>query len=228
MEEKEKLITVTGKGSIHVVPDVTRLEISLVSIHDNYVEAYAQAKENTDKLNGIMSELSLPKTLPKTIRLDIEKKTQNEYDKYNHYKGEKFLGFELDHRVKIDLGMDNVLLNSVIKKVGKDLKQAEINIGYTVKDPRPSELKMLERAVKDAKEKAAIMAKACGCKLGLVKSIDYSEHEIHIYSQARQIHGADEAACCEPESLDITPNDLSVSDSVTVVWYLSNDVKKSE
>lgn len=228
MEEKEKLITVTGKGSIHVVPDVTRLEISLVSIHDNYEEAYAQAKENTDKLNGIMSELSLPKTLPKTIRLDIEKKTQSEYDKYNHYKGEKFLGFELDHRVKIDLGMDNVLINSVIKLIGKELKQAEINIGYTVKDPRPSELKMLERAVKDAKEKASIMAKACGCKLGLVKSIDYSEHEIHIYSQARQIHGADEAACCEPESLDITPDDLSVSDSVTVVWYLSNDVKKSE
>ena len=54
------------------------------------------------------------------------------------------------------------------------LKQAEISIGYTVRDPRPSQLKMLERAVKDAKEKATIMAKACDCKLGLVKEIDYS------------------------------------------------------
>lgn len=223
---EEKLITVTGKGNIHVVPDVTRLELSLVSLHDTYEDTYAQAKSNTDKLTGIMNELSLPKTLPKTIRLDIEKKTQSEYDKYNHYKGEKFLGFELDHHVKIDIGMDNVLLNSIIKLIGKNLKQAEINIGYTVKDPRPSELKMLERAVKDAKEKASVMAAAAGCKLGLVKDIDYSEHEIHIYSQARQIHDAKEAACCEPESLDITPDDLSVSDSVTVVWYLSNDVKK--
>ena len=133
-------------------------------------------------------------------------------------------GYELDHRVKMDLGMDNVLLNSIIKLIGKHLKQAEIELGYTVKDPRPVQLKMLERAVKDAKEKAEIMAKACGCKLGLVKSIDSSDQELHIYSQARTLHEPDEAVCSTPESLDITPEDLSASDEVTVVWYLSDDV----
>lgn len=227
MEEKEKLITVTGKGSLHVVPDVTRIDLSLNSLHDTYEEAYAQAKTDTAKLTKIMTRLKLPTTLPKTIRLDIEKKIETEYDRFHDYKGEKFLGFELDHRVKIDLGIDNVLLSKLIKLIGTDLKQAEIRIGYAVRDPRPSELKMLERAVKDAREKAGIMAEACGCHLGLVKSIDYSQHEIHIYSQARLIHDAEEAACSEPETLDITPDDLSVSDTVTVVWYLSNGTKKA-
>lgn len=226
MEETEKLITVTGKGSVHVLPDVTRLHVSLVSIHDTYDEAYAQAKSNTDSLTKIMNEVGIDPKRPKTISLDIEKKTKSEYDRYNNFKGEKFLGFQLDHEVKIDLGMDNVLLNKIIKLIGQHLKQAEIEIGYTVKDPRPTQLKMLERAVKDAKEKATIMAKACGCKLGLVKNIDYSEHELHIYSQARQFHDADEACGSTPESLDITPDDLSVSDGVTCVWYLSNDVHK--
>lgn len=32
----EKLITVTGKGAIHVVPDVTRVELTLQSIHDTW------------------------------------------------------------------------------------------------------------------------------------------------------------------------------------------------
>ena len=40
------------------------------------------------------------------------------------------------------------------------------------------------------------------------------------------IHGADEALCCNEESLDITPEDLAVSDDVTVVWYLSNNTKE--
>ena len=222
----EKLITVTGKGTIHVVPDVTRVELTLQSIHDTYEEAYAQAKSNTERLSQIMKEVSLDVTLPKTIRLDIDKKTQNEYDKFGNFKSKKFLGFELDHKVRIDLGMDNVLLNNIIKRIGKMLKQAEISIGYTVRDPRPSQLKMLERAVKDAKEKATIMAKACDCKLGLVKEINYSVQELHVYSQARMIHGADEALCCNEESLDITPADLSVSDDVTVVWYLSNNTKE--
>ncbi len=224
----EKIITVTGKGAIHVVPDVTRLEITLQSIHDSYEDAYNQAKANTEKLGNVMSEVKLDTKLPKTIRLDIDKKTVSEYDRNNHYTGEKFLGFALNHRVKIDLGMDNVLLNSIVKLIGQSLKQAEIKIGYTVRDSRPSQLKMLERAVKDAKEKAEIMAASCGCKLGLVKNINYSVRELHIFSQARMIHGADEAVCCNTESLDITPDDLEVSDNVTVEWYLSNNIKKDE
>ena len=223
----EKLITVTGRGSIHVVPDVTRVELTLASIHESYEEAYTQAKDNTDALVKIMNEVKLDPTLPKTIHLDIDKKFENQYDKYHNYTGEKFIGFRLDHKIKIDLGMDNVLLNSIVKSIGKKLKQAEIGISYTVKDPRPAQLKMLDRAVKDAKEKAEIMAKALGCTLGLVKDINYSVHEVHIYSEARNIHGAEEAMCCNTESLDITPDDLSVSDDVTVVWYLSNGVKKS-
>ncbi len=223
---EENMIRVTGTGAIHVVPDVTRIKLSLVSLHDSYEEAYSQAKSDTDKLRKIMEELKLDAELPKTKSLDIDKKTKNDYDRNGHYVGDIFLGFELDHQIKIDLGMDNVLLNTLVRAIGKNLKQAEINIGYTVKDPRPTQLKMLERAVKDAKEKAAIMAKASGCRLGAVNHIDYSVHEIQIYSQARNIHGADEAASCEASSLDITPDDLAVSDTVTVVWHLCSDETK--
>lgn len=222
---EENLIRVTGSGTIHVVPDVTRVELSLVSLHDSYEEAYKQAKSDTDKLREMMEELKLDTTLPKTKSLDINKKSNSNYDRNNHYVGETFLGFELRHYVKIDLGMDNVLLNSLVRLIGCKLKQAEINIGYTVKDPRPAQLKMLERAVKDAKEKATIMATASGCKLGAVNHIDYSVNELHVYSQARSIHDCDEAMCCEESSLDITPDDLAASDSVTVAWYLVDGEK---
>ena len=222
----EKTIKVTGRGRIHVVPDITRLELSLDTIHDSYEDAYAQAKENTEILSQIMEQLNLNASLPKTTRLDINKETKNEYDRHHNYIGEKFIGFALTHRIKIDLEMNNVLLNKLVKQIGKQLDQAEIKIGYTVKDSRPSQLKMLERAVKDAKDKAEIMANACGCKLGLVKNIDYTVEELHIYSQARTLHEAQEASYCNEESLDITPDDLVISDDVTIVWYLSNGVKK--
>lgn len=216
----ERLITVTGHGTVHVVPDITRIELSLVSIHDTYDAAYAQAKADVDRLHNIMDAVKLDANIPKTIRLDIEKKTRSEYDKNDHYKGEIFLGFELNHKIKIDLSMDTLLLNNVIKLIGKKIKQAEINIGFTVKNSRIPQLTMLERAVNDAKDKATIMAQACGCALGPVKSIDSSFHELHIYSQARNIHNADEAMSCSPTSLDIKPDDLALSDNVEVVWYL--------
>ena len=220
MEKQEKTITVTGRGGIHVVPDITRLELTLVSLHDSYEDAYDQGKSDTEKLSEIMKAAKLNTKLPKTTRFDIDKKTIPEYDKHHNYIGEKFLGFQLTHLVKIDLGMDNVLLNQIVKNIGKAIKQAEINIGYTVKDQRPSQLRMLERAVKDAREKAGIMAKAAGCRLGACRSINYTIDEITIYSQARSIHGPQEACCCNEASLDITPDDLAVSDTVHTEWYL--------
>ena len=80
----EKLITVTGHGCIHVVPDVTRLNISLVSLHDSYEDAYRQAKNDIDRMSKIMNEVKLDPTLPKTQSLDISKKTNSEYDKFGH------------------------------------------------------------------------------------------------------------------------------------------------
>lgn len=219
---QEKIIRVTGQATIQVVPDVIRLKLYLNSIHETYEEAYVLAKSNTDKLSAIMKILDLPASLPKTTSLDIDKREQAERDQHNNIIGVKFLGFRLMHHVKMDLDMDTVLLNKIIKLIGKELKQAEISIGYTVKDPRPLQLKMLEMAGRDAKEKAIVLTDALGCKLGSVKSIDYSETEISIYSEAREIHGAAEAACCNKESLDISPDDLSVSDSVNVEWYIED------
>lgn len=224
----EKLITVTGKGGIHIVPDVTRVEVCLKSVHDTYDEAYTQSKKDNHKVRTIMEDVELDIKLPKTTRFDIDKKSIRQYDKYNNYIGDKFIGYEVTQIIKIDLGMNNVILNKIVRKIGQLLPHAEITIGHTVRDTRPAQLKMLHRAVKDAKEKAEIMAEAAGCKLGMCKSINYGVNDLHIYSQARNIHGAGEACLCSEESLDITPDDLSVADTVEVTWYLSNGFKKDK
>lgn len=220
--ETEKLITVTGRGNIHVVPDVTRLEIKINSVFDTYQTAYKMAQANLKDIADVVAECGLDKKLPKTTQFDIDKETHTVYDRNDHFDHIEFDGYSLTQRIKIDLGMDNALLAKIIQKIGERLSDFEMEIGHTVRDPRPSQLKMLERAVKDATEKAKIMAEAAGCQLGLVKSINYSEHEIHIYSQAREIHECAEACCCAPESLDITPDDLCAGEDVTVTWYLSN------
>ena len=224
--ETEKIITVTGRGNIHVVPDVTRVRIMIVSLFDTYQIAYKMASANLKDVGEVLIHCGLEKSLAKTISFDIEKQFHDIY-KNGHYTGEKeFLGYCLRQTIKIDLGMDNVLLAKLIKGFGERLTDVEISIDYTVRDPRPHQLKMIERAVKDATEKARIMAQAAGCNLGLVKSIDYSETEVHIYSQARNVHECSEAKGCTADSLDITPDDLCAGEDVTVTWYLSNAKNK--
>lgn len=216
----ERTITVTGRGAIHVVPDVTRLEVSISGVFKTYQEAYDRAKENFSQMVKILEYNNKPGSLAKTIRMDISDHEVSIKDKYGHHMYYEKDGYDLSQRIKIDLGIDNVLVNKIVRGVGKFIQDAQINIGYTVQDPRPHQLKMLERAVKDAREKANIMASALGCMLAEVSKINYSHEVVHIYSQARNIHSTAEAKASTAESLDITPEDLAISDDVTVEWIL--------
>ena len=213
-------INVTGNGSIHVVPDVTRLDVRVESVFKSYEDAYQQAKENAKWIKQVLEYNHKSGELAKTIRLDITDHTINEYDDDDHYVGQIKDGFDLDQRFKVDLEIDPVLLNKIVRGIGKFVKDAQISIGYTIRDPRPFQLKMLERAVKDATEKAQIMAQAAGCKLGSVLNIHYGYREIHVYSEARNIHSNSEAMACDSNSLDISPDDLAMSDNVKVEWEL--------
>lgn len=218
--DKTATINVTGNGSIHVVPDVTRLEVRVESVFASYDEAYQQAKENAKWIKQVLEYNHKSGELAKTIRLDITDHTISEYDDDDHYVGQIKDGFDLDQRFKVDLEIDPVLLNKIVRGIGKFVKDAQISIGYTIRDPRPFQLKMLERAVKDATEKALIMAQAAGCKLGNVINIHYGYQEIHVYSEARNIHSNSEAMACDSNSLDISPDDLAMSDNVKVEWEL--------
>ena len=216
-------ITVTGRGGIHVVPDVTRVELTVSGIRQEYSDCYELARENNKVLQRIMQMLGLDEKLPKTIHLDIEKETHTVYDDHGNFDHVSFDGYSLDQKIKIDLGMDNILLNRLVQAIGQQMTNVEISIGYTIRDTREIQMVILERAVKDAREKAERMARAAGCTLGGVVNIDYSWNDINVYSQAREIHSCQEAAACCEESLDITPDDLAANDTVRVIWELKQD-----
>ncbi|MBP5137142.1 MAG: SIMPL domain-containing protein [Paludibacteraceae bacterium] len=216
----EKKITVTGHGAVHVVPDITRLTVSINSHFKTYQDAYDQAKENFAWMVKILEYNNKPGKIAKTTRMDISEHNESVKDNNGYHIYYKKNGYNLEQSIKIDLGIDNVLVNKIVRGIGKFIADAQINIGYTVQDPRPHQLKMLKRAVIDAKEKAEIMAEALGCTLADVCEINYSHEEIHIYSQARNIHSAAEAKASTAEALEITPEDLVVSDDVKVEWIL--------
>lgn len=215
-------ISVQGRGAVHVVPDVTRLEITIERVFPDYQKAFAQAKENSAWMAKILEFNKKPGKLAKTVKFDISDHEKPEYDEDGHYVGTACEGFDLSQKIKIDLPIDNELTNKIVRGVGKFIPGAQINIGYTVQDSRPHQLKMLARAMSDAREKAEIMAAAAGCSLGKVMDINHGHSDVSVYSQARNIHDSEEAFASTAESLDITPDDLVVSDTVAVTFELVN------
>lgn len=217
---ENRTITVTGRGDIHVVPDVTRLEVTVFNVFKTYNDAYDRARENSAWMVKILEYNNKSGKLAKTTRFDISDNLINEYDDDGNYIGKIQDGYTLTQVIKIDLPIDNTLVNKIVRGIGKFIAGAQINIGYTIQDPRPYRLKMLARAVSDSRDKAQIMAEAAGCKLGAAQDIYYNNDMTHVYSQARNIHSNKEAMACSSESLDITPDDLVMGDDVRVVWAL--------
>lgn len=218
----ESTISLQGKGAIHVVPDVTRLEITISGHFPDYKKAYEQGKENSSWIVKILEFNKKPGTLAKNIRFDVSEHRVPVYDDDDHIIEYQVKGYNLRQVVKIDLPMDNVLVNKIIRGVGKFIPGAEASVNYTLQDMRPSQLKMLARAVSDARDKAKIMAEAVGCVLGKVIKIEYGRADISIISQARHIHSNAEAKASTADSLDITPDDLVMSDTVDVIFELIN------
>ena len=215
-------ISIQGKGSIHVVPDVTRITISINHHGKTYKEVYAKGKENSEWIRKILEFNKKPGNLAKSLYFDVSEHTINVYDDEGSGEIVDVVkdGFDLSQRVKIDLPINNVLVNNIVRGVGKFIPNAQVSIGFIVQDLRPYQLKMLKRAVGDAKEKAEIMAEAAGSKLGKVLEIDYNFSHIDTYSQARNIHSTEEAKESTADALDITPDDMVISDRVDVVFEL--------
>lgn len=215
-------ISVTGRGVVHLTPDVMRIDVSIRRVFKDYAAAYEAAKGNNNMLTKILAYNKIDTQKGKTVKIDIEDHHKSVYDKYGKYVGSELDGYELEQCLRVDIGLDKELANNLIKGIGKYIFGAQISLGYTLRDLRPAQLKILERAVKDAKEKATIMASALGCSLGNVQEIQYGVHDIHIFAETRNYHNNDEAKASTSESLDITPEDLSLADDVKVSWFICN------
>ena len=82
------------------------------------------------------------------------------------------------------------------------------------------------KAVKDSLKKASVLAEASDVKLGIIINIDYSWGEIDFVSKPLQEMSV---RCCEPSmsssefyDMDIEPDDIDITDTVTVVWALND------
>ena len=100
----------------------------------------------------------------------------------------------------------------------------EFRISFILSDPEEAKNELLGKAVTDAKEKAEVLSRAAGLRLGEIQSIDYSWGRI-------DFEFSDVNYCLSPADrtledsramdIDIDPDDIQVSDTVTVIWEIT-------
>ncbi len=219
-----RTIRVTGKGQIKVHPDMTRITITVTGRDREYGETLRRSSEDTEYLKDVLSSFGFARTDLKTLNFSVDTVYESYRDRDGTYK-QRFTGYSFTHMMKVEFPSDNERLGRVLYALANCRVKPEFRISYTVKDPEAVKNTLLGKAVADAKEKAAVLTQAGGVTLKDIQSIDYSWGEINFeYKPMTRDLSFNELSATVPAksyAIDIEPDDISVSDTVTVIWEIA-------
>ena len=208
-----------SEAGYHTAPDQYGRDISGVRC------ALQKSSEIVELLKDLVEKQGYERKELKTLYFNIDTEYESYQDRDKSWK-RRFLGYKYVHRMKIEFPADNQRLGRMLYALAHCPLSPEFSIEYTVADPEASKNELLGKAVKDSMKKASVLADASDVKLGEIVNIDYSWGEIDFVSRPLQEMSL---RCCEPcvsdsESydMDIEPDDIDITDTVTVVWSLKD------
>ena len=216
-----RTIRVTGKGQMRVKPDEIRITLSLEGLHPEYGETLRRSAEDTEKIKDLLMGLGFARTDLKTLNFNVD----TEYERYqekNTYK-QRFVGYKYHHQMKVEFDSDNERLERVLYALAKCPLQPEFRLSYTVKDPEAAKNELLGKAVADAQAKAQTLTQAADVALKDIQSIDYSWAQINfeVEPMSRMLMTEDCAVNgADSYDIDSEPDDIQVSDTVTILWEI--------
>ena len=215
-----RTIRVTGKGQLSLAPDLTRITMTLEGLCPEYSETLRRSSEDTEVLRELLSRFGFARSDLKTLNFSVDAEYESIQER-GSYK-QRFVGYRFHHSMKVEFDSDNQRLGRLLYALANASVKNEFRITYTVKDPESAKNELLGRAVKDAAAKAAVLAEAAGLSLGAIQSIDYSFGELifDVQPMNRMLMADRSLSAKESYDLNIEPDSIQVSDTVTLVWEI--------
>lgn len=216
-----RTITIKGIGKLSLKPDQTVVSLTLKTVHADYDKAMDEAAKHLEQLRGALVGIGFTKDDLKTTNFNVNAEYESERDKNGNYK-RIFIGYSVTHQLKLEFDFDSQRLSQTLGVIAGCIAEPELNVQFTVKDKEAVDAALLQSACANAKAKAEILTKASGVTLGELVSIDYNWGELHLFSQTQ--YDMEDAcmrmASAAPTSIEIEPDDIDISDSVTFVWEI--------
>ena len=221
--ENRKTVKVTGRAQVRLTPDRMRVTATLIGVFPAYADTLERSAADTEVIREALAGLGFAKEDLKTVRFDIEPEYEG-YTEEGAYR-QRLTGYRYTHVMKLEFDSDNARLGEILYALSAGPLQPEFAVGYTVKDPETAKNTLLAKAVADAKAKAEVLSAAAGVRLAEILCINYAfaDADFEVRPMNRMT-AADECAvptAAKGFGIGITPDDVTVSDTVTVVWAIA-------
>lgn len=210
----QRVLKVCESGVCSAKPDLIKATVRLLGVRDTYGKAARDFKESFDFLiEKAKEEFSF-----KTADFYINTNYVDERGDGNIWK-KKFAGYMFSHTLCCEFAFDTAKLGRFVN-ILSDCKCVEsFGFDYALSDMKAARDSACAQAVKNAKEKAHVLAAAAQVKLGEIVSVEFGSSER--YGASPRMYKMNDRAAVVSASLDIAPSNLNVSESVEIVWELN-------
>jgi len=217
--EVPRTLSVQGYGEVKVKPDVANISFNLSATNTDFKKAVDELNTKVNSLTKALRKVGIHKDEIYSSNYNINK----EY-KHNYKTGERtFLGFKVSHSINLQVDADTKSVNKVFEALIKSLNDVELNLSFGIKDAQKSKDLMITSAIKDANNKAKLMAKASGVELVEILSINYNTAPVHFGGGLNRLLLSKKMVMDDVSPVmveNFNPADIKQSTTVNIVWKI--------
>ena len=212
-----KTIRVTGTATLRLSPDVAVVTMTLQGMEPEYSAALSRASREADTLRAALEQLDFKPEELKTRSFFVNAEYES-YEEAGVWK-QRLAGYRFEHALKVSFALDHERLGAVLTAAANSAVSPMLQISYVLRDPESAKKTLLTAAVADAKEKAEILAEASGVALLALQSVEHTTGEPSFDNLP--MHRLDAPMAAKASiSMNIEPDDIAITDSVTCVWEM--------
>ena len=216
-----KTIKITGKANLNIAPDQTKISLTIKGFAQEYNEALEQSVRDTKVIKDALESCGISRESLKTENFYTSERTKSVKDQ-NGNTSYRFAGYDVTHYLNFKFDNNNELLGKILYVLANLSINPRISVNYVVSNPEQYKDELIKLAVKDAKRKAATMVNAADVTLGEIQHMDYSYQTISW--ETREYMNMDCMKLCSTTDgsfdVDMTPEDMNLSDTVTIEWEI--------
>lgn len=206
----EKTVSANGVATIKTMPDLASVNVRIETLMPT---AEASKNKNSEISNAVQKAL-----LKIVDKKDIQTEYYNIYPEYDWSDNKQTLkGYRTQNTLKIEVS-DFDKVGSVVDASVDAGANGIDSINFELSDEKKSDLKkeVLEKASKDAREKAEAIASGLNARLGDIVSVTTSDYDY----LPIPIYRAEAGIALEKAVTDIQPRELEVTANVQVTFEL--------
>ncbi|MEM8692696.1 MAG: SIMPL domain-containing protein [Pseudomonadota bacterium] len=209
-EERERTITVTGRGEVLAMPDMATITLGVTHENRNATEAMSLVSQDVTAILTRLETLGFEGRDLQTANLSLSP-TWNS-GSYSSGQARKITGYTASNTIRAHV-RDLEGIGATLDALFVEGANTFSGLSFGLNEPKPYEDQARARAVEDAMDKARQLAEAAGIALGQVRMINEGGGAV-----APQML---EMATVRSADVPIAAGEMTIRNDVTIVFDIA-------